>query len=88
MATRFQRVAGDKNAKVADLVKVISMDPLLAVRLLKLANSPYYGLCKEVETVLRAVSVLGVKTTRDLAIAMYIGTRAEEAGTEATHCWS
>lgn len=51
--------------------KVIGMDPALAARLLKLANSPYYGFRNEIDTVSRAVTAIGAAELRDLVLATY-----------------
>jgi len=86
-ATRIQQVASDPTAEISDLARTIAIDPFMSARLLKLANSPYYGLRKSVTTLKHAITVLGFRTTRDLAIAMYIGGKADTAGPEACKIW-
>jgi len=86
-ATRIQEVASDPTAEIGDLARTIAIDPFMSARLLKLANSPYYGLRKTVTTLKHAITVLGFRTTRDLAIAMYIGGKADTAGPEACKIW-
>lgn len=51
-----------------DLGKVICQDPALAARLLRIANSPAYGLSTQVNTVTRAVAIIGTQQIRDLVL--------------------
>jgi len=48
---------------------VVSLDPGLSGRLLKLVNSAYFALPEKVDTVSRAVRVLGTDALRNLALA-------------------
>lgn len=44
------------------------MDPILVVRLLRLVNSPFYGLAQRVDSIGRAVAYLGMKNLHNLAV--------------------
>ncbi len=55
-----------------DLGKIIEKDPALAGKLLKLANSSYYGLVKKVATIERAVTLLGFITVKNFATSVSI----------------
>lgn len=57
------------SASAAEIGAVIEKDPALTARLLKIANSPFYGFASSIETVSRAVTVLGGREIRDLAFA-------------------
>lgn len=54
---------------MADVALAIGQDPALTARLLRLVNSPYFGLTARIETVFRAVNMLGTKQVHDLALA-------------------
>jgi len=54
----------------ASLAATVSEDSSLASMVLKIANSAYYGLVKEVDTVERAITVLGMETVRSLAMGL------------------
>ena len=56
----------DVNATAGQLERVLSADPLMVARILKLANSAYYGLMMEVRTVSMAVNVIGYRKLRSL----------------------
>lgn len=59
----------DENIDVAGLVGRISRDQGLAARVLRVANSAFYGLASRVGTVGEAVTVLGFHAVRSLALA-------------------
>ncbi len=52
-----------------ELERVILNDPALTAKLLKFANSSYFGLSGKVDTVLRAISIIGHKELRNLVVA-------------------
>jgi putative nucleotidyltransferase with HDIG domain len=57
------------NAQPNDLNKVISLDPVLLARVMKLINSAYYGLTQEVTSLVRAIIMLGLNTVKNLALS-------------------
>lgn len=57
-----------------EIAEVVETEPALAVRLLKLANSPFYGQRGRIASVVKAVVVLGAKTIRSLAMAVWTHT--------------
>ncbi len=50
--------------------EIIREDPVLTARILKIANSPYYGLVTEVSSIARAVVVLGFEEVKNLVIGL------------------
>ncbi len=64
----IERVYSDKESSVADMAKAIESDPMMVANILKLANSPLYGLSREVSTIQQAVSLLGKDAVRNFAI--------------------
>lgn len=67
--TRLQEVMAAEDSSMKDVADVVSLDPALAARLLRIANSAYYGLPSQVETITRAVNILGTQQIHDLALA-------------------
>lgn len=59
-------VCADENATIDKLAKVIENDPMLVANLLKVANSPLYSFRTQIKSVLQAVSLFGMSTTRAL----------------------
>ncbi len=66
---RIQQLADDPRSTAEQIGAVLSQDPALTVRLLKLVNSAFYGLGTRIDTASRAVSVVGVRELRNLALA-------------------
>ncbi len=60
-----------KNPQVTakDLNKVISLDPILVGKVLKLVNSAYYGLSNKVTSLVTAIIMLGINTIKNLALS-------------------
>ena len=51
------------------LARIVSLDPGLTVRLLKMVNSPFYGFPTRIDTVSHAVTVVGFEQLKQLALA-------------------
>jgi HD-like signal output (HDOD) protein len=67
------RAASDDSSSRKDLADIIARDPSLVGSLLKLANGPYYRTSsKPVESIARAVTVLGTQGIRSLAAAALV----------------
>lgn len=64
---RLNATINDPESGATDIARIISQDPGLATRLLKIANSPLYGSSRQIDSILRAVTLLGTKQIRDLA---------------------
>jgi len=54
---------------MAEIAKLISTDPALAAKILRITNSPMYGLKCEVRTVSHAICLLGLSAVRPLALS-------------------
>ena len=52
-----------------DLHKVISNDPALCSRILKVVNSSFYGLPGQIGSINRAIVMLGLNAVKNIAIA-------------------
>ncbi len=59
-----------ETASTAEIGEVISSDPSLTARLLRLVNSSYYNLSRKVETVSRAITLVGVRELYSLILAV------------------
>jgi HD-like signal output (HDOD) protein len=62
-------VVNDPDSLASDLVKVVEIDPSLAARLLRMANSAAYRTRTEICTVHQAIGLLGFKAVRNIALA-------------------
>lgn len=66
---QVKRVIEDPRSSTHELAIAISADPALTARVLRLVNSPLYGFSGKIETVSRALVVLGTQQVHDLALA-------------------
>ncbi|XOV88317.1 MAG: HDOD domain-containing protein [Pseudomonadota bacterium] len=61
-----------ENASVKDLAKIISEDPALTSKLLKLANSAYYGRFKTISTTDQAVATVGFNEIKTISLSIAV----------------
>lgn len=66
---RLNEILDEPMVTAAELGHIISQDTSLTARLLKIVNSSYYGFPARIETVSRAVTVVGLRELRGLVIA-------------------
>ena len=69
---KINGICRDPDSSVYDLAHVIEADPMLVANLLKVANSPLYGFQREIKSVVQAVSLFGMTTTRSLVTDLSI----------------
>jgi putative nucleotidyltransferase with HDIG domain len=67
--TRVMAMVDDPDASAYDLANVISRDPSLVATILKVVNSPFYGLSRQVSSIGQAVILLGFRTIRNLVLS-------------------
>ena len=67
--TKVLEICNNLQTSPADLNQVISLDPVLVGRVLKLINSAYYGLGQPVTSLVRAIIMLGINTVKNLALS-------------------
>lgn len=66
---RVNEMLDDPTVTAVELGHIISQDTSLTARLLKIVNSSYYGFQAKIETVSRAITVVGLRELRGLVIA-------------------
>ncbi|MCB9833503.1 MAG: GGDEF domain-containing protein [Planctomycetes bacterium] len=80
VAMEVLRLTGDDGVGIDDLAAVISRDPALSAKLLKLSNSSLFRRGAEVLTLDRATMVLGLKTVKLMALSFSLaGTLPRDA---------
>ncbi len=72
-AARVLQLCDDPDASAQQLARAIGTDPVFAAKVLRVANSSYYGLSGRVSTLPFAVSVVGFQTVRSLAVVAAAG---------------
>lgn len=76
-------VVNDSRSSATDVAEIISNDTDLAARVLKVVNSPFYGLSVPIDTVSRAVAILG--SNQLVALAMGISVVTHFRGISSQH---
>lgn len=68
VVTRLSRLMANSETTMKEFEDVIKVDPVLVVRLLKLVNSPFYGLIHKVDSISRAIAYIGMKNLHTIAV--------------------
>ena len=67
---RILELTRDVNCSPKDLVQVIDKDPVVTVKVLRVVNSAYYSLPKQITSINHAVVYLGFNTIKNLALSI------------------
>ena len=82
--SRILEICNSPQTSPTDLNKVISLDPVLMGKVLKLINSAYYGLSQEITSLVRAIIMLGINTVKNLALSTAVlGTLGRKSDFQA-----
>ncbi|RJX27307.1 MAG: HDOD domain-containing protein [Desulfurivibrio sp.] len=66
VAIRVTQLVGSESATMQEFEEIIRLDPVLVTHLLRLVNSPYFGLSSQVNSIAKAVVYIGMKHLRNL----------------------
>ena len=72
VVARVMQIVSNPLTTADDLNKVISIDQALTFKVLRLANSAYYGFPKEITSITQSVTILGFNTIRNLALSVSV----------------
>lgn len=72
IASKILELVHDPDSSIGDVGKVIQNDVSLSTKMLRIANSPFYGLRHRVGTVERALVVLGMEEIAHLVTAVSV----------------
>ena len=67
---RILELTRDVNCSPKDLVQVIDKDPVVTVKILKVVNSAYYSLPKQITSINHAVVYMGFNSVKNLALSI------------------
>jgi putative nucleotidyltransferase with HDIG domain len=63
------RLIEKETVNADEIAKVVATDPAVAARVLKIANSAFYGCQRQIQTISGAIVVLGFNTLRSMVVA-------------------
>jgi putative nucleotidyltransferase with HDIG domain len=66
---QIQKVINDPDTSVNDIAAILSEDPAMSVKVLKLTNSAFYGLSREIDSVKHAVMIIGLEAVKNLVLS-------------------
>ncbi len=72
VVAKMIEMVDNPKTSAALLAKLISKDQALTAKILKLANSAYYGFPREISTVNLAIVVLGFNTVKDMGLSISV----------------
>ena len=72
VAMRILQVTNDPDSSVDDLREIIATDQVVAGRILRAVNSAYYGFPRKVDTLSKAIVILGFNNVRSLALSVSV----------------
>lgn len=90
VAIRVTQMVNDDNSTMKDFEEVIQMDPVLVSRLLQLVNSPFFGLSGKVDSIAKAVVMVGMKNLRNLVAVEGLRNMFKDEGSDGfsrQHLW-
>ncbi|MDO7084341.1 HDOD domain-containing protein [Pseudocolwellia sp. AS88] len=70
--SRIKELIDNDSSTIDDIAEIIILDPTLSVTILKLANSSFFNYPGKIETISKAVLVLGITEVYNLIIAYFI----------------
>ncbi|SLM31784.1 putative signal transduction protein (HD domain protein) [Desulfamplus magnetovallimortis] len=70
IALQVYHVASDPESDLDDVVKNILLDPSLSIKILKIVNSPFYGLSEKIASIKDAVVMLGMDEVVNMAFGL------------------
>lgn len=74
VAIRINELIDQPDTSIKDLVEVVQLDAGISTTVLRLANSAWYGLPSKVDSISRAITLIGMKALRDLVLSTSVIT--------------
>ena len=69
---KILRLVADEESSMAEIANVIETDPSLSVNILKVCNSPYYGVREKIASLKLALSILGLNEIINIVTSISI----------------
>ena len=69
---RIVRACSDSDVGAHQLARIVSSDPVLTAEILRTVNSAFFGLSRPVKSAAQAVTVMGNRALRNLALCLAV----------------
>ena len=80
--TRVNQLLDSNDADISEIGEVIAHDTALTARLLKLVNSAFYSFPAQIDTITRAITLIGTDELRSLTLASAASTAFDKIDTD------
>ena len=80
---RIIELCQSTETSIADITKVIRLDPALSSKMMRIANSPLYARKREIKNLRQAIALFGLNGTLTLALAFSLVIKARKHGNES-----
>ncbi|MCE9559338.1 MAG: HDOD domain-containing protein [Armatimonadetes bacterium] len=70
LVTKVLQITGNTNGNAVDLEQYLSMDQALSSKMLRVANSPYFGISGKVSNIRDTIVILGFTQIRNLVLSV------------------
>lgn len=87
VAVKVIQLIDNPNTSIDDLQRAIITDQAMTSRILKIANSSFYGVRQNIDTLSEALSILGMKVTRLIVLAAATRGIYKRFGTTEQKLW-
>ena len=77
VAMRILELSRDPDVDIAKVAAVVSMDPALTAKILRIANSPIYAIRRKTENLRQAIMLLGLNGTLTMALSFSLAASME-----------
>lgn len=71
VVVRINQAIDDPTSNATMIGRIVNEDPALTAHLLRLVNSPFYGFRARIDTVFRAIAIIGHKELRHLVLTAH-----------------
>lgn len=88
VALRIGEVVHDKNVSVQRVADLLKTDPALSAKLLRLVNSPYFGIPGGVSDVSRAIPFVGFNTLYQLVLSISVLETLDSKAFDVRALWT
>lgn len=79
-AQKLCRLSQNLNTGIGEMAQIISEDASLTAKILRIANSAFYGLSHRISTVSQAIVIIGFHGVRDLALSAAVFSSFKNKG--------
>lgn len=71
VVVRINQAIDDPTSNATKIGRIVNEDPALTAHLLRLVNSPFYGFRARIDTVFRAIAIIGHRELRHLVLTAH-----------------